>query len=514
MIRPVNRIGRFGALAACAILSANVAFGQTTPAEQNPQQNPQQNQPERQDQPEQQKEAEQQNEAERQNESERRNDAERRKEAGEKSSHTGEFAEATESKLFMTVDGEKRHSHKVNDETKVTLNGEQAELKDLKSGDDIRVTTNEDNVALKIEATRGRDAARERDERDPTPGQSDRQDPRDQRDPSDRRQAQDRDAGDRGESRIRLGVRVQESPTTGVYVTDVMPNSPAARAGIQRGEYILSIDGRRISSPQNFRSELTGLEAGKSAKVVLWRNRTQRTLDVSFPEERTAGFRGAQTRPEGRAEERRPSSWIGVRVAQAQDDQSGVRVVGVYPSGPASRAGLRSGDRLIRINDRRVNSPKDVITIIGETKPASQAELVVMRGEREQKLTATLADRNDYFVGDPVPQERRDGETAQRGDEGEGDFDSSHGIPEHAMMLEQHRRIAEQNQRIEEMLLDLRDEVEELRNQLQTQNNGARPNDRQPNDRQPNDRKQNDRQQNDRQPIDREQPDAPKPQND
>lgn len=395
-----------GCMAACALLAGQIAFGQRT------------------------------------------NDQRSRAENTKTSSHSGTFGRAGKTKFFMTINGKNRHSHQITQQTKVTLNGRPATLQDLKPGDPIRVTVNDKNVALTIEATRREDDRVGRNQ------------PRTFRQPDDG--AAERDTP---QARVFLGVRIQRSPTTGVYVADVMPGSPAAQAGIQRGEYILSIDGRTLSSPEEFRARMRGIAPSDSAKLVVWRGGRRRTLTVAFPGRQTAGYRGNPAAAGGQDKSQRKNvavAWLGIRVMPTENSEPGVRVAGTYPSGPAARAGLQPGDRLIQIGQKKVNSPKQVASLIRGLQPGAKTELIVVRGDEQHKLTATLADRNDFF------DETSARPPARSSDGSQGDYAlSNRGVPEHSMMLEQHRRFAEQHQRIEKLILELQDEIQALRKDVQ-----------------------------------------------
>lgn len=269
--------------------------------------------------------------------------------------------------------------------------------------------------------------------------------------------------------KVRLGVRIAKSPTTGVYVSDVAPGSAAQRSGIQRGDYILSMNGKKISSPQDFNQLMAGARSGGQAKLTIWRNQARRTLSVSFPQTVTSGFRG--TIPganDPQNIQQQPSQpWLGVQVAAAKDKQ-GARVVAVYPSGPASFAGLQRGDEITRIGDRDVKSPSDVTAAIQKMKPAQKVKIIVMRDGEKQTLTADLGNRSDYLAAGSPPQ------SGSRNTA--GDFNGSmSGIPAHAMMLEQHRRFAQQHQRIEKLVLDLQKEIQDLRQEVRNLSGAKSP---------------------------------------
>lgn len=68
-------------------------------------------------------------------------------------SHAGEFVTAGEGEFRMTMGGQNEHAHKVNDQTRYTLNGKPASLAEFKPGDAISVTTQSGTV-LAVDATR------------------------------------------------------------------------------------------------------------------------------------------------------------------------------------------------------------------------------------------------------------------------------------------------------------------------------------------------------------------------
>lgn len=69
--------------------------------------------------------------------------------------HEGTVVSVADGKLTMTATGSKdEHSHAVAADAKITLNGKEVKLTDLKKGDKIKVTLGSDKKATKIEARR------------------------------------------------------------------------------------------------------------------------------------------------------------------------------------------------------------------------------------------------------------------------------------------------------------------------------------------------------------------------
>ena len=74
-------------------------------------------------------------------------------------------------------------------------------------------------------------------------------------------------------------------------------------------------------------------------------------------------------------------------VASMVSDVTGSLVSGVVPDSPASQAGLRAGDQLLRIGERDIGSPVDVRTAV-QTYAGREVTVVVRRGEAQHAVVA------------------------------------------------------------------------------------------------------------------------------
>jgi serine protease Do len=71
----------------------------------------------------------------------------------------------------------------------------------------------------------------------------------------------------------------------------------------------------------------------------------------------------------------------------------GVAVEKVMEGSPAEKAGLQTGDVIVRFNNEEVTSVRKLTRLLGEVSPDHQAKITVLRGGGERELTATLGKR-------------------------------------------------------------------------------------------------------------------------
>jgi putative serine protease PepD len=86
-------------------------------------------------------------------------------------------------------------------------------------------------------------------------------------------------------------------------------------------------------------------------------------------------------------------SYLGVSGGAEDGDGQGARIQQVSPGGPASDAGLRSGDLVTRLGDRAVRSWEDLVLAIRQVEAGSRVEVRVRRGSAEQTLQVTAGSR-------------------------------------------------------------------------------------------------------------------------
>lgn len=70
--------------------------------------------------------------------------------------------------------------------------------------------------------------------------------------------------------------------SAGAYIVDTMPDGPAARAGIQKGDIITAVDGHEITSADDMTLAVRSHEVGQTIKVTVQRGKEKKEFDVTL----------------------------------------------------------------------------------------------------------------------------------------------------------------------------------------------------------------------------------------
>jgi Do/DeqQ family serine protease len=173
-----------------------------------------------------------------------------------------------------------------------------------------------------------------------------------------------------------LGVRAN----AGAVVTRVEQGSPAAKAGVRPGDLVTAINGTRVQAPDDLHNAEGLLPVGSAVTLSIRRDGHTRTLKMQMAPEQVAHASGASldARLAGAALRDSTSS-------EAARRASGILVQSVDDGSRAARDGLRQGDVIIGVNQRRTPNLAAFKALLGGQHPR-QLMLIIVRDQRMHYL--------------------------------------------------------------------------------------------------------------------------------
>ena len=172
-----------------------------------------------------------------------------------------------------------------------------------------------------------------------------------------------------------------DSTAMGAVVTQVDPNSPGAKAGIQIGDVITQINGQKVNDSGELQVYVVQQKPGTKLDLTVLRNGKTETVPVTLEALNASGANNANA-TEGQGKMRwglglgELSSDIRQQL-QVPGNVHGAVIEQVRPGSSADNAGLQQGDVILEVNRHKVSSPADVQQELSKVAAGQDALLLV-----------------------------------------------------------------------------------------------------------------------------------------
>jgi len=181
---------------------------------------------------------------------------------------------------------------------------------------------------------------------------------------------------------------------TGALVSDVTPDSPASKAGLEPGDVVLSVDGRTVEDNGDLSAYVASRPPGATVKLQVWRDRAERTLSVTlgtFPEEDDGEDQESAAR---RGQLGMTLQDLTPNIAQQLElprNTKGAVVADVEAGSAAETAGLQPRDVIVSVNGNPVDGVDAFEAEVGKARSDGMARLRVRRGSGHLFLVLRLS---------------------------------------------------------------------------------------------------------------------------
>jgi serine protease Do len=184
----------------------------------------------------------------------------------------------------------------------------------------------------------------------------------------------------------------------GVTVSEVVPDSPAEKAGLLGGDVIVSADGEKVEQPSKLRLMISGKHPGEAVKfgVIRFNEKTKKPENLSLTatlEKLDADkFANVGQRPGSKATPEKGGSFLdGVKIenitSELRDEYGldenveGVLVTSVKDDSPAAKVGLQEGDVIVQVNRQNVKTTAEARSQRGDEDGAPVVLKILRDGQ-------------------------------------------------------------------------------------------------------------------------------------
>jgi len=168
--------------------------------------------------------------------------------------------------------------------------------------------------------------------------------------------------------------------TKGALVAEVVTGSPAEKAGIRRGDIILTFDGREVDAINDLPRLVAATAVGQKVKLTVFRSGKTEELTAEIGKLEEAG--GEKAAGGG--------DRLGLIVADVTPEttrlyglqgEKGALITAIDPGGPAAEANLRPGDLVVEVNGEETGSAAAFRAAVAKAKAGQVLRLLIQRGD-------------------------------------------------------------------------------------------------------------------------------------
>ncbi|WP_051610027.1 DegQ family serine endoprotease [Terasakiella pusilla] len=195
-----------------------------------------------------------------------------------------------------------------------------------------------------------------------------------------------------------LGVRIQTvsdeiaenlglDEAKGALVTSVAEDGPAEDAGIEKGDVVITFNGKDVTEMRKLPRIVAETEVNKSVPVEVWRKGKVKKLTVKVGELEVAEKNGTVTASKvqnGNSTIKELGMSLGSLTdpLRAQhnipEEAKGVIILDVVNDGPAAQKGIRVGELIVEVGQKEVTSPDEIREAVKEAVKTKQKSLLLL----------------------------------------------------------------------------------------------------------------------------------------
>jgi serine protease Do len=175
----------------------------------------------------------------------------------------------------------------------------------------------------------------------------------------------------------------------GAIISNIVPDGPAARAGLRQGDVVLAVNGKAVEDSRDLSRRVAGLTAGSSATFSVNRDGKVQQIEAKIQprkEEKLASNDNNGEAVPGAVGATGEAMGLGLaavtpetrRAFNLDDSTTGVLITKVDPNSDAADKGLQPGDIVMSVSNKTVRTPQDIQKGISDAKGQGRKSVLLL----------------------------------------------------------------------------------------------------------------------------------------
>jgi len=232
------------------------------------------------------------------------------------------------------------------------------------------------------------------------------------------------DTSAKGYLGVFLGVRAspEGKDQKDVVVVEILPGSPAEKAGLQAHDVIVKASDNSVTSLEDARGRIQACKPGETLRLTVRRGGETKDIDVvlgalpAVPPGHAPGHAPSHApvpgAPRREPAAKAPGAFLGVGFAPVPaevayhlglSEDLGVMVGEVLKGSPAEKAGIGTHDVLLTLDGKEIRSPESLSRLVEEKKPGDAVKIELFQKGVKKTVEVTLGERPLSLQGEELP---------------------------------------------------------------------------------------------------------------
>jgi len=182
----------------------------------------------------------------------------------------------------------------------------------------------------------------------------------------------------------------QEATEPGILIAGVVADSPAAEAGVVRGDILLEVNDEAVNTVLDLRMLLADLEPDEAVTLTVLHGDDERTLTATLEDRDGRAYLGVIPCAGPHA-----GSFMVRRGVDFFADGGKTVVHTLVPDGPAAEAGIEQGDVIVAVGEQTLDADNNLATVIDSYEPGDVVAIELERDGAAESVMVTLGEHPD-----------------------------------------------------------------------------------------------------------------------